>query len=59
VCQIDGGRWLTIEGPASVTDDPDRVAEAVLRYAKRYRQPSDRPDRVAIEITPDRVMGRA
>jgi F420H(2)-dependent biliverdin reductase len=59
VCQVDGGRWLTFEGPAAVTTDPDRVAEAVRRYAGRYRQPGDRPDRVAIEITVDRILGRA
>jgi PPOX class probable F420-dependent enzyme len=59
VCQVDGGRWLTFEGPAAVTDDPDRVDEAVRRYATRYRQPSERDDRVAIEITVDRVLGRA
>lgn len=58
VCQVDGGRWLTLEGPAVVTDDPDRVAEAVRRYAGRYRQPKERDDRVAIEITVDRVLGR-
>jgi len=59
VCQVDGGRWLTLEGPAVVTDDPDRVAQAVDRYANRYRQPGERVDRVAIEITVDRVLGRA
>ncbi len=59
VCQVDGGRWLTFEGPAQVTDDPARVAEAVRRYAQRYRQPGERADRVAIEITVDRVLGRA
>jgi F420H(2)-dependent biliverdin reductase len=59
VCQVDGGRWLTFEGPATVTDDPDRVAEAVRRYAERYRQPGERSDRVAIEIAVDRVLGRA
>jgi F420H(2)-dependent biliverdin reductase len=59
VCQVDGGRWLTFEGPAAVTDDPHRVAEAVRRYAERYRQPGERADRVAIEITVDRVLGRA
>jgi PPOX class probable F420-dependent enzyme len=59
VCQVDGGRWLTMEGPAVVTDDPERVAEAVRRYAERYRQPGERDDRVAIEITVDRVLGRA
>ena len=59
MCQVDGGRWLTLEGTAVVTDDPDRVAEAVRRYAERYRQPGERTDRVAIEITVDRVLGRA
>lgn len=59
VSQVDGGRWLTLEGPATVTDDPERVAEAVRRYAARYRQPGERDDRVAIEIAVDRVLGRA
>jgi PPOX class probable F420-dependent enzyme len=59
VCQVDGGRWLTFEGPATVTADPDRVAEAVRRYAGRYRQPGERADRVAVEIAVDRVLGRA
>jgi hypothetical protein len=59
VCQLDGGRWLTLEGTAVVTDDPDRIAEAVDRYTRRYRQPGARDDRVAIEITVDRVLGRA
>lgn len=59
VCQVDGGRWLAFEGPATVTDDPDRVADAVRRYAQRYRQPGERHDRVAIEIAVDRVLGRA
>ncbi|MGH9214535.1 MAG: pyridoxamine 5'-phosphate oxidase family protein [Acidimicrobiales bacterium] len=59
VCQVDGGRWLTFEGRAQVTHDPGRIAEAVRRYAARYRTPGDRPDRVAIEVTVDRVLGRA
>lgn len=58
VCQVDGGRWLTLEGPATVTADPERVAAAVQGYAGRYRQPGEREDRVAIEITVDRIMGR-
>ena len=58
VCQVDGGRWLTLEGPAEVTSTPDRVGEAVERYTQRYREPGERDDRVAIEISVDRIMGR-
>lgn len=59
VSQVDGGRWLTLEGVARLTDDPADVAAAVAGYAARYRQPSERIDRVAIEIGVDRVLGRA
>ena len=59
VCQIDGGRWLTLEGTARLTHDPEDVAEAVRRYAERYRRPGDRDDRVAIVVTVHRVLGRA
>jgi F420H(2)-dependent biliverdin reductase len=59
VCQVEGGRWLTLEGTAVVTADADRVAEGVRRYAERYRQPGEREDRVVIEIAVSRVLGRA
>jgi tetraacyldisaccharide 4'-kinase len=39
--------------------NPDRIAAAVAAYAGRYRQPLHKPDRVAIEIVVDRIMGRA
>jgi len=58
VCQVDGGRWLTLEGTATVTDEPDRVAEAVRRYTERYSPPKARDDRVVIEIAVERIMGR-
>jgi PPOX class probable F420-dependent enzyme len=58
LCQVDHRRWLTLEGVASVARDPATVAEAVRRYAERYRTPSDRPDRVVIEIAVDRVVDR-
>jgi len=58
VAQVDGARWLSLEGRAEATDDAERVAEAVRRYTVRYRQPGERADRVAIEISVDRVLGR-
>lgn len=58
VCQVDGGRWLTLEGTAEVSDDPGRVSTAVALYAARYRPPKQRQDRVVIEIRVDRLLGR-
>ncbi|MEV8594524.1 TIGR03618 family F420-dependent PPOX class oxidoreductase [Streptomyces sp. NPDC052012] len=60
VCQVDGGRWATLEGRAFVRTDPARVAEAERRYAERYgRTPTPNPSRVVIEITLTRALGRA
>ena len=58
VAQVDRARWLSLEGVPTVSADPDRVAEAVRRYAERYRQPAENPRRVVIEIAVDRVLGR-
>ncbi|GAA3075197.1 PPOX class F420-dependent enzyme [Streptosporangium carneum] len=57
VCQVDGGRWSTLEGRAVIRRDPESVAEAVRRYAERYRQPRENPARVVIEISVTRVLG--
>ncbi|WP_295838147.1 PPOX class F420-dependent oxidoreductase [uncultured Microbacterium sp.] len=59
VCSVDGARWLSFEGPARVTDDPDAVARAVELYAARYRQPRVNPDRVVLELTVERMLGSA
>jgi len=59
LCQVDGGRWLTLYGAAVATTEPERTAEGVRRYAERYRQPKDRPDRVVIEIAVTDIIGRA
>ncbi|MFM2073641.1 MAG: hypothetical protein RLZZ623_3905 [Actinomycetota bacterium] len=59
VCQVDGGRWITLEGIARITSDPSDVAAGVDRYAARYRQPKERIDRVVIEIAVDRVLASA
>ena len=57
VCQVDRARWATLEGRAEVRADAESVAEAVARYAARYRQPRENPDRVALRIEIDRVIG--
>ena len=57
VCQVDGRRWVTLEGTAVVRDDPESVADAVARYAVRYRQPRVNPARVVLEIAVDRILG--
>lgn len=57
ICQVDGPRWLTVEGAARVSDDPDEVADAVERYARRYRQPRVNPARVTLIVIVDRVLG--
>ena len=59
VCQVDGRRWVTLEGTAVVRDDPAAVADAVARYAVRYRQPRENPARVVLEISVDRILGNA
>ena len=59
VCQVDGRRWVTLEGTAVVRDDPAAVADAEARYARRYQQPRVNPARVVLEISVDRVLGNA
>jgi PPOX class probable F420-dependent enzyme len=57
ICQLDGPRWATVEGKAVVRDDPESVAEAVRRYAARYRVPRENPARVAIEVSITKILG--
>jgi F420H(2)-dependent biliverdin reductase len=58
ICQVDGGRWISLEGKAVVTNDPDRVSDACARYQARYQAPRPNPKRVAIEIRVERILGR-
>ena len=59
VCQVDGRRWLALEGNAGVEKSAAGVAEAVEAFEARYRPARENPNRVAIEIKVDRVLGRA
>ena len=55
--QVDGARWLSMEGQASVNGEIDAVRDAELRYAQRYRTPRENPRRVVIEVHVERVLG--
>lgn len=59
VCQVDGPRWLSMEGAARVNREPDGVRIAVEAFESRYRPARENPRRVAIEMEVDRVLGRA
>lgn len=56
VCQVDGGRWITLEGTIEVSEDPAEIADAVTRYARRYHAMGENPDRIVLRLTPDTVM---
>lgn len=56
VGQVDGRRWLTLEGPATVLDEPAQVREAERRYAERYRTPRENPARVVLAIDVRRML---
>ncbi|AYJ49742.1 PPOX class F420-dependent oxidoreductase [Rhodococcus sp. P1Y] len=57
VSQVDGARWLTLEGPSEVLDDKSDVTDAEHRYAKRYRVPRENPERVVVRISVQRILG--
>ena len=57
LCQVDRARWLTLSGPMQVDTDPDAVADAVRRYAERYRQPRENPKRVVLIMRVTGLLG--
>ncbi|NIZ93546.1 pyridoxamine 5'-phosphate oxidase family protein [Kineococcus rubinsiae] len=57
VAQVDGRRWLALEGDGRVLTDPEEVAEGERRYAGRYRVPRPNPERVVVAYAVDRVLG--
>jgi len=59
LCQLEGRLWLALEGVGTVRTDPAAVADAIARYAVRYRPPRPNPTRVAIEVEVRRVLGSA
>lgn len=59
LCQVDGGRWLTLEGELTVLRDPEVIADAERRYATRYRHLEPSPTRIVLRLAVDRLMGSA
>lgn len=57
LCQVSGGRWLTLEGGVTVSRDLGVVAEAERRHAARHGPPDPDPRRVVLRLVADRVMG--
>jgi PPOX class probable F420-dependent enzyme len=56
VCQVEGGRWLTLEGTATVSRDPLVVADAERRHAVRHHVLEPDPQRVVVVVAVDHVM---
>ena len=57
LCQVDRGRWITLSGALRVDTDPEAVADAVRRYAQRYRQPRENPKRVVLIMEVTGLLG--
>ena len=55
--QVDGRRWLTLRGSATVATDRDSVRKGEELYAARYRVPQENPRRVVIEVVVEGVLG--
>lgn len=57
LCQVSGGRWLTLEGRLTVSRDPADVRDAERRHAVRYPPLEPDPARVVLRLHADRVLG--
>lgn len=55
--QVDGIRWLTLQGTATIEEEPEQVRLGVDLYSLRYRQPRENPERVVIALQVEKVMG--
>lgn len=57
LCQVQDFTWVTLEGTATVVEDPARIVLGAKLYAKRYwSAPPNPPGRVVIEIAVDKVL---
>lgn len=57
LCQVDGYRWLTLEGTARVSEDDGDIAGAIAAHDKRYGQLEYHPQRVVLLLEVERARG--
>ena len=57
ISQVDGPRWLTLQGTARIETSADEVQLGVDRYTERYRAPRVNPERVVIVLDVEHTMG--
>ena len=57
VCQVDGARWLTLEGPATIIETAPEIRDAEERFTVRFRPPRVNPTRVVLQINVSRMLG--
>ena len=55
--QVDGIRWLTLQGMAVIEEQPEQVQRGVDLYSQRYRTPRENPERVVISLRVEKVLG--
>ena len=55
--QVDGARWLSLEGKATVNTEIEAVRDAELRYAQRYRTPRVNRSAWSSRCAIERVLG--
>jgi len=55
--QVEGPRWITLQGTATIATSPEEVALGVELYSLRYRAPRVNPERVVIVMEVEKVMG--
>ena len=59
VCQVEGGRWLTLEGRCELRTDEESLAKCGAGYEARYGHPPRREGWASLEIVVSRCFGRA
>ena len=54
--QVDGRRWITVQGDAEVVSGAGDVAAAEALYEARYRRPRPNPERVVLLVRATRIL---